>query len=167
VNFSGGLSPRWHATVTTPHGTYSVLDPLRRTIWLTDDWPSGKSTETVNSYHALVERLAREGWEPLGGGQHWWQGDFRRPALPRQREYCEIVLRQGRWVADAINDHGQYAAGQSGKLKGLTRRAKIAGGASSLQSLKEELESAGWSFVANVGPEVWSERWERQLDTQT
>jgi hypothetical protein len=158
------LSPRFHATVTTQTGSYSVLDPWGRTIMLRDKLPFGRDRTTVRSHSALVERLVREGWEPIGSGEWWWQRDFRRLATAREWEYCEIILNGGRWVASAIDDRRQFVAAQSEHLKGFTRRKQIANGRGAFQDLINSLGRDGWEFDRLYGHEEWEQRWRRRLN---
>ena len=153
----------FHAVVSTPRGSYSILDPQRRLIRLKDGSPYRQDKTTARSHAALVERLLREGWQPCAGGGEWWKQELRRRAGERQWESCEIIVRKRRFVADAIDHERQYDAATSAKLNGMTRRAQIDKGAAALLKLLTELRLAGWQHAAQIGSEPWQQRWQRRL----
>lgn len=160
----GLVSERFEAEVTTPGGTYRICDPSRETFAADKrTGPRRNDALTVSSHRSLVERLIREGFEPVGVGDQWWMERFRRPAGQRDYETCEITLQRSRFVADALGPGGHYTPAQTEKLPGLTRRKKIASGQAQLSSLVEHLRQEGWEPVEGWGQEAWQKRFKRKL----
>ena len=70
---------------------------------------------------------------------------------------------KSRFIADALGPSGHYTAGETAKLSGMTRRAKIANGQEAHAILVVELQADGWERVGAWGPEWWQERFRRTL----
>lgn len=162
---TGLSSQRFEADVTTPTGTYRICDPQRETFYANpkEGGPKRNDRTIVSAHRALVERLIREGFEPVGVGDAWWAERFRRPAGRREHEHCDITLQRSRFIADALGPEGHYSAGESEKLSGLTRRKKIETGEPQLTSLAEKLRQDNWEPVEPWGPEPWQQRYRRSL----
>jgi hypothetical protein len=143
------------AVVAGPKAQYRVVEPQQRQIYVDDHGPRRRDRNTSASYSALVQRLVREGWEPAGSDQHWWEERFRRPAVERPFERCEIALRGNRFVADAIGPKGQYDAAVSDKLSGITDRTKLDRGRNAHQKLVAQLEQDGWQRLPEHGEGWW------------
>lgn len=157
-------SGKWHAPVTTPRGSYSIVEPRRRSIFYKQGSPNGANNTTIEAHRALVQRLAREGWEPLGGGPLWWQREFRRPATPREWEYADVALTYdypSRLIADAIGEDGQYIALESVRLKGFRDATARASALALLPNFVTALERDGWELVGSYGAQPWEQRWRR------
>jgi hypothetical protein len=158
-------SQRIEAEVTTPSGTYRICDPARETFWASakTGGPQRNDRVVVSAHRALVERLIREGFEPVGVGDVWWAERFRRPSVQRKHETCDITLHRSRFYADALGAEGHYCAGESAKLTGLTRRKKVEAGQAELATLTRKLEDDGWVPVTPWGTETWQQRFHREL----
>ena len=101
----------FEADVTTPSGTYRICDPQREAFSADPrkGGPQRNDRSVVSAHRSLVERLIREGFEPVGVGETWWAERFRRAATLREYETCEIVLRRSRYYADALGAQGHFS----------------------------------------------------------
>ena len=158
----GFVSQRFEAEVTTPTGTYRILDP-RRVSFNADrsQGPQRNDPAIVFSHRGLVERLIREGFEPVGVGEVWWAERFRRPAGTREYEYCDITIFKSRFLADALGLDGHYSAGETPKLPGHRQQTKIEAGHDAHAALVAQLEAEGWKRDGTWGPAWWQLRFKR------
>lgn len=168
VNFTrtGGWSEKheWVAVVTAPTGTSYIHEPSHEAIVLDRyNSPHRGALRTHKAHASLVQLLVREGWEPVGVGEHWWQHRFRRPVRVREWETCEIVYRAKRWYADAIGQEGQYVTDQSERLSWLRDKTDSVEGRAAHRELLSRLISEDWETVDERGSEWWELRLRRRI----
>lgn len=85
--FTGGDYCRFYADVIGPRGRYVVGRSEEFICNLDYIWnvgnlgPYNENARRIilGQLDSLVERLARDGWEPLTPGKDWWSYRFRRP----------------------------------------------------------------------------------------
>jgi hypothetical protein len=165
---SGLLSQQFTAEVTAPHGTYTISDPQGWTFHAEEKrgGPQRSDRTAVTAHRSLVERLMREGFEPVGVGDRWWMERFRRPVGDRAYEHCELVSLQGRFAAEVVGRSGVQTVGMTDRRNRLFKRPDTTN-AEAVDALIAELEADGWEQVDPWGSKWWQRRFRRRLASPT
>jgi len=165
VWFSQGFFGRdyFAAEVRTPKGTHLIETPGRDTFLSAKTGPERSTVGATPAHQALVERLVRYGFEPVGVGDTWWAERFRRPAYDRAIETCEITFARGRFLADVMGPGGVSVAAETERLRGLTVRSKLANGRQAHAELVATLRGRGWREIEPWGDEWWQVRLKHRI----